>query len=296
MKTTERNESVMPNGSWLAQERQRLGKTLADVAKAVHGHYATVRAVEQNNRVLPPGWHSSLRKLGMNIYLPLWPAQMQPYGGADLNADLQARTGFRHSRYWLSKQLCVSESIVTDIIRSNYLVPHSWLLKLAELGANVPAQVRRTLYLNSSDGYVLQSPAPPASKLAGAEGLRATDSVFEKWAQSLMAAPQASETFAPLRPASRPMESDEAKRAERSSLSEETNKPQAPVEVPERSSTQREQASVSMNWTEDSGLHFSISAPLLEKMPDVLKELLSRLTQSGLHVLTPGPSTPTART
>ena len=97
MQDMKRQASAIPTGSWLAHERQRLGKTLGDVAQAVHGHVATVRALEQNNRVIPPGWYPNLRKLGMHVAEPAWPVQMKPYCGKDLNADLQTDFSLNYS-------------------------------------------------------------------------------------------------------------------------------------------------------------------------------------------------------
>ena len=140
------NGTALPTGDWLSQERQRLGKTRAEVVKAVRVHSATLRSVEHQNRVLPPGWYPALRELGMQLQEPGWPAQMAPYTGADLNRDLRTCAGLQPSLFWLSKQLCISESEVGEVVRGNLPVPHSWLLKLAELGANVPAPVRTALH------------------------------------------------------------------------------------------------------------------------------------------------------
>ena len=173
---------VLPTGSWLAQERQRIGKTPADVAKAVQRHVRTVRALEQNNRVIPPGWCQDLRKLGMNVPAPAWPAPLRPYYGADLHSDLKTRVGFRHSRYWLSKQLCVTEAAVTEVIQRNRIVPSSWLLKLAELGANVPAMVRLALYLGNSADAPAPTPNPaPTSPAASAQ--RERESMYISWTE-----------------------------------------------------------------------------------------------------------------
>ena len=50
--------------------------------------------------------------------------------------------------------------------------------------------------------------------------------------------------------------------------------PAAPGDAPVR----RERSSIYFHWTEDGGLHFSISASVLEKIPD----LLIRLHENGL--------------
>lgn len=138
--------AALPTGSWLSQERLRLGKTQAEVARAVQVHGASLRSLELHNRVLPPGWYPQLRALGIRISEPVWPAQMSSYTGADLYRDLGTCSRLRSERGWLSSQLCVSESAVTEVLRCNLPVPPSWLLKLAELGANVPEPVWSTLY------------------------------------------------------------------------------------------------------------------------------------------------------
>ena len=146
MQTAIQYVAALPTGNWLSQERQRLGKTRAEVAKAVRRHSATLRSIEQHNRVLPPGWYPVLRALGMQFQETAWPSHLLLYTGADLHRDLRTCSGLQNSRYWLSEQLCVSESEVSEVVRSNLPVPQSWLLKLAELGACVPAFVRMALY------------------------------------------------------------------------------------------------------------------------------------------------------
>jgi hypothetical protein len=249
---------VLPTGSWLAQERQRIGKTPADVAKAVQRHVRTVRALEQNNRVIPPGWCQDLRKLGMNVPAPAWPAPLRPYYGADLHSDLQTRVGFRHSRYWLSKQLCVTEAAVTDVIQRNRIVPSSWLLKLAELGANVPAMVRLALYHNYGvDAHHSAASAVPRASTLGhvAEPIR-INPYLDRSADATASTP------IPTSPAA---------------------------------SAQRERESMYISWTEERGFHFSISAALLEQVPAVFRELLTLLTQAGQQSAKPGQSAPAAR-
>ena len=258
MQDKSKNGIVLPTGSWLAQERQRLGKTPADVAQAVQRHLSTIRALEQNDRVIPPGWCQDLRKLGMLIPEPVWPVQLQTYCGADLHSDLQTRVGFRNSRYWLSKQLCVTEEAVTEVIQHNLTVPPSWLLKLAELGANVPAMVRMALYQNASLDSGSASAVPLASTSAHAAGPRVISAVPGKSVD----APALTPTPAPTSPSA---------------------------------SARRERESVYMNWTEERGLHFSISAALLEQIPAVLRELLILLAQVGQQSAKPGQSAPTAR-
>ena len=142
--------AALPTGSWLSQERLRLGKTQAEVARAVQVHGSTLRSLEMHNRVLPPGWYPQLRALGIRISEPVWPAQMSSYTGADLYRDLGTCSRLRSERGWLSSQLSVSESAVTEVLRRNLPVPPSWLMKLAELGANVPEPVWATLYSPST--------------------------------------------------------------------------------------------------------------------------------------------------
>ena len=245
MHSVNSHAAPLPTGSWLAQERQRLGRTMADVARAVRGHSATVRSVEQNNRVIPPGWYADLRALGVQIHEPVWPAQMPPYLGSDLNRDIRTQPGLEPSRFWLSKQLCVPESAVAEVIRGGLPVPHSWLLKLAELNASVPAQVRMMLR-----PYVSGTVAPlldPAGAWTPSSPPRRLD-----------------ETATAAQPAA----------VHSASPSPRSLDPAAPGESPVR----RERSSIYFHWTEDGGLHFSISASLLEKIPD----LLIRLHESGL--------------
>lgn len=292
MQDMKRQASAIPTGNWLAHERQRLGKTLGDVAQAVHGHVATVRALEQNNRVIPPGWYPNLRKLGMHVAEPVWPVQMKPYCGKDLGADLQNRTGFRHSRYWLSKQLCVSELAVTGVIGDNLVVPPSWLLKLAELGANVPASVRMTLYLSNGGSNFPASAAPRDSMVTNAGCLSPMGAIGASLARDLKTAMEHPEAHAQLGEDPQPAKSVGSQRAERSTFLEEpkVNKPGAGADAAVTALEPRAQSSVSLNWTQDGGLHFSMSAALLEQIPTVLKELLILLSQTGSHGAKPGPS------
>ena len=297
MQDMKRQASAIPTGSWLAHERQRLGKTLGDVAQAVHGHVATVRALEQNNRVIPPGWYPNLRKLGMHVAEPAWPVQMTPYCGKDLNADLQNRTGFRHSRYWLSKQLCVSELAVTGVIGDNLVVPPSWLLKLAELGANVPASVRMALYLSDSGSIFPESAAPRGSMGANAGGPSPMGAIGARLAGELKTGMEQSEAHAQISENTQPAKSVGPQHTGQPSFLEEptVNKPGVGGDAPVTASAQRAQSSVSLNWTQDGGLHFSISAALLEQIPSGLKELLIVLAQVGQQSARPGQSAPAPR-
>ena len=298
MQSVKRTRVSLPTGSWLARQRKLLGKTPADVAQAVHAHIATVRALEQNNRVIPPGWYQDLRILGMHAREPVWPVQLQPYCGADLNDDLRNQVGFQHSRYWLSKQLCVPEHAVNEVIRDNLLVPHSWLLKLAELGANVPGLVRVTLYLNSSRGQLAEPEPARYSAFTNKNGFGSVPSFSEGPAQDAKQAPQKAEAHGQLGHDSRPLESFGPEHVARApfsgvpSLADSKVSAQAPITA----SARREQPSVSMNWTEDDGLYFSVSAALLEKIPDGLVDLLNLMTHSGLLGSLPGPGNRASRT
>lgn len=298
MQDMKRQVSAIPTGSWLAQERQRLGKTLSDVAQAVRGHVATVRALEQNNRVLPPGWYPKLRKLGMHVAEPAWPIQMKPYCGKDLDADLQNQTGFRHSRYWLSKQLCVPELAVTGVIGDDLVVPPSWLLKLAELGANVPASVRMALYLSDGGSNIPSSAAPRGSMGENASDPRLMSRVDARLAQDLKTAMEQLEAHAQFGEDPQSAKSVVPRRAERPPFLEEptVNESGPGVDAAVTALAPRAQSSVSLNWTQEGGLHFSMSAALLEQIPAMLKELLILLSQTGPHGAKPGPSAQAPRT
>ncbi len=230
------------------------------------------------------------------LALPL--VLLQPYCGADLNDDLRNQVGFQHSRYWLSKQLCVPEHAVNEVIRDNLLVPHSWLLKLAELGANVPGLVRVTLYLNNSRGQLAEPEPARHSAFNNKNGFGSVPSFSEEPAQDAKQAPQKAETHGQLGHDSRPLESVGPEHVARapfsgvSSLADSKVTAQAPITA----SARREQSSIHMNWTEDDGLHFSVSAALLEKIPDGLVDLLNLMTHSGLLGPLPGPGTRASRT
>ena len=282
-------------GSWLSQERQRLGKTRAEVVKAVGVHSATLRSVEHHNRVLPPGWYPALRELGMQFQEPVWPAQMVPYTGADLNRDLRTCAGLQPSRFWLSKQLCIAESAVSEVVRGNLPVPHSWLLKLAELGANVPAPVRTALRPPVRE---LQNPGPAAAprsaldvalRLPG-EPITARDRVtssplggrkpglldFSHAGSLSLLDPQGGtaararavpvgETIprVPFVHDARPSAPVAPKSPERQAPIGRAAPPLSKAEAaaPVADSERREQFSIFFHWTEAGGLHCSVTAP-----------------------------------
>lgn len=297
MQKTESHVSALPMGHWLTDERRRLDKTLSDVAQAVHGHISTVRAVEQNNRVIPPGWFAGLRKLGMNVYEPVWNSEERPYCGADLDRDLRTQVGFRHSRYWLSKQLCVRESVVANVVIRNQLIPHSWMLKLAELGANVPASVRFALD-GSSQGIEVQEPASPS--LVDYLRKDSPSSIYQHFENSIRDSQPVQgdpETQAPLGTDSPPEEYDGAKSANGAGPAQDPSPvvPKGAVEEPVAASAPCERSSIYLHWTGDGGLHFSMSAAVLDKIPGMILELLIVLSKIELAGSTPGQSAPVAR-
>ena len=74
------------------------------------------------------------------------------------------------------------------------------------------------------------------------------------------------------------------------------NTPRASADASGRASDRREISSILMHWTEDRGLHFSVSAELLAQLPIVLQEMMLRLAQSGLAAIRPDPDSAAART
>ena len=89
MRITDNLSETLPTGRWLAKQRVGLLQTIGQVAKALKRHPSTIRAVERNNRVIPPGWSEGLRKLGMQLPAPAWPAEMPFYFGEDLRRDMK---------------------------------------------------------------------------------------------------------------------------------------------------------------------------------------------------------------
>lgn len=309
METTERQATPLPMGIWLAQERQRLGKTCAEVAKAVRSYSATIRSIEQKNRVLPPGWYQDLRALGMNIHEPVWSTQLPPYLGAALQRELRTRAGLHHTRVWISKQLCVPESDVTEVVRHNLPVPHSWLLKLAELGASVPEPVRRTLYhtanrteAQGSASPLRREPAVPLRWPIGAPKLP-FDLNMPRFMEVMRASIPSSFHQPPEDPGRDPLQSRVAPEptASRGSIP-----PSVPPDVPKSAEgpapsgspgpdmtaasaevdshplALHEQRAFYFLWTEERGLSIFASALLLEQIPGALSELLIRMVDCGL--------------
>ena len=288
-------DGTLLTGRWLSQERQRIGKTRAEVVKAVGVHSATLRSVEHHNRVLPPGWYPALRELRMQFQEPLWPAQMVPYTGADLNRDLRTCAGLQPSRFWLSKQLCIAESAVSEVVRGNLPVPQSWLLKLAELGANVPAPVRTALRPPVRE---LQNPGPAAAprpaldvtlRLPG-EPITARDRAtssplggrkpglldFSHSGSLSLLDPQGGtaararavpvgETIprVPFVHDARPSAPIAPKSPERQPPIGHAAPPLSKAEAgaPVADSERRERFSIFFHWTKEGGLHFSVTAP-----------------------------------
>ena len=255
MRITDNLSETLPTGRWLAKQRVGLLQTIGQVAKALKRHPSTIRAVERNNRVIPPGWSEGLRKLGMQLPAPAWPAEMPFYFGEDLRRDMNTCIGLRDSRYWLSKQLCVPEEAVAAILRGNHVVPHNWLLKLAELGANVPAVVRTALYPPVVD--VESRAAEPAPRDFSELFSNLEEGGFgqgPRAAGSAAGAPQGAPHY-PHESVGHDSDSDVRPPAEASS---ERRKPQ----------------SISFQWSREEGLQFNLSTPLLEQVAAGLKELL----------------------
>lgn len=226
----------LPMGKWLARERQRLDLTVAAIAKGSRLSAQSIAAVERNNRVIPPGWCESLRTLGIVLAEPIWPSNMRPYLGADLKHEMETRSGLKHSEYWLSKELAINEEQLKAILRENTPVPLTWLLKLAELGANVPTQVKVALCL-------------------GGEGLDTSEvsAIFD---------------------AQRLWHEVRALRLERAEFVERL------AEI-EKGPSQRPE-SIHFHWTKDDGVHFSMSAALLDRVPGGAAELVAFLRELGV--------------
>lgn len=223
MQNVVQHKALLSTGSWLVKERQRLGWTRAEVSRAVQSHSGLLRSIEDHNLVFPPGWYPALCSIGMQVQEPVWPTLMPSYYGAELNQDL--RTVLQHSRFWLSKQLCVPENDVNAVIHGNHPVPGSWLLKLAELGANVPAPVRMALHSTIRKVNV-HSQASAQNKPA--DSFRGEH--VEKQTESARSCPPHSK--------------------ER-------------IETPTAEPKLRERFSIFFHWSEESGVHLSVDAPSL---------------------------------
>lgn len=133
-------------GHWLRALRQSQGLTGTQLARQLAVHPATLRATEEANRVVPPGWCEALQRIGHEVPQVAWPSTIRPYRGIDLATDLECVAPMKHSPYGLSQKLAVPEGEVKALLGQERAVPASWLLKLAELGATVPALVRIKLY------------------------------------------------------------------------------------------------------------------------------------------------------
>lgn len=135
----------LPTGRWLQQERERLQLLRSQVAAAVGCYHQTLTRIEQRNLVVPPGWVSRLRDAGLRIHEPMWSADLPPYAGTTWARELSTQTGRRRSAAWWGAHLGVSEALVRAAWNSDRPVPPRYLLKLAELGMNVPEPVKATL-------------------------------------------------------------------------------------------------------------------------------------------------------
>lgn len=137
--------STLPTGRWLAKEREQLSLTSPQLARALGQHPSTVASVERQNYVVPPGWYGTLYLLDISIPDLQWPARMEPYFGWQLKEEMEVKRHLHLSPFWLRRKLAVPEQELTSVLNGNRLVPRSWLLKLAELGLDVPREVKRVL-------------------------------------------------------------------------------------------------------------------------------------------------------
>lgn len=145
MWNTESMTGDFPTGRWVQKQRAVRGLTDIQLARQLGLHVLTLRSLERNNRVIPPGWYELLEGAGFPVPRVPWPSVMQGYSGKRLARDLQERSGFRHSIAWLGRQLAVPDAEVRAVMRQEQSVPACWLLKLAELGAGVPTEVQQVL-------------------------------------------------------------------------------------------------------------------------------------------------------
>lgn len=254
----------LPTGSWLTWERKRRLLHLSDVATAVGRYHQTISTIERLDRVIPPGWFDILRSLGMQIYEPTWPKEMATYSGAAWAHEINTRVGLRHSAFWWSRQLGVSEEAVLEVLRSDKAVPQSWLLKLAELGVEVPSEVKETLRCSESLlGATPSNPARPAPAEIAAE---------------------ARTNGAAVPPRREPAPPNTQTRAAATSAGAVPKQPPIPATPLSETSPSRprERTSIYFRWSEDDGLHFSVSASLLDQLPGTFKELLLVLSDCGV--------------
>lgn len=145
MLNTHASVSEFPTGRWLRAQRVARGLTMSQLAQQLDLHASTLRALEQQSRVIPPGWYAPLEHAGFLVPQITWPHTMRPYPGSQLALDMEQVSGLRHSNDWLARQLAIPDTEVRTTMRLDLDVPGVWLLKLAELGARVPAEVHVAL-------------------------------------------------------------------------------------------------------------------------------------------------------
>jgi hypothetical protein len=239
--------SKLPTGQVLTRERIRLALSTRAVAQMLRQPAAVVASVERKNAVLPPGWVPTLRKLGMAIPEAVWPPTLAPYFGAQLKAEITAKRDLRFSPFSLRKILAVSEEELDSILSGHRLVPPAWLLKLAELGLEVPQEVKRAL--------------------TGAPEVRT-----EERAASAPSVPSMAQLRKEIPGISDPTERLNALLAARPGLLRSVEPPRAPRERPE----------LSFRYSEEAGIYFSASASLLDQFPGAFQALGEALRTSGI--------------
>ena len=269
MSIIQSKSKTLPTGKWLSAERQRLSMTVNKLAAELHRSPLTVRALEQNDRVIPPGWGEHLRGLGMPPPMPDWPLDMTPYTGAHLGRDMNTRRGMKHSRYWLGKQLAVSEKMISAVLRSDLPVPHNWLLKLAELGADVPEPVKRALHRTAE-----RFESSTASDVVDFEKVLAQ---MSKSVRNSLAGAEAQSQTAALSSTASAGELPAKKSSAEPIVA-------AGKGISIRAGLTPPSQSIHFHWTEKDGMHLSISSPLLEQIPVFVKAALLALHESGLLV------------
>ena len=239
--------SKLPTGHVLTRERIRLSLSLRTVAQMLRQPSAAIAAVERKNAVLPPGWVPTLRKLGMSIPEAVWPPTLAPYFGAQLKAEITAKRDLRFSPFSLRKILAVSEEELDSVLSGHRLVPPSWLLKLAELGLNVPPEVK--LALTGAAEVHAEGSATSTSIDVPMEGVKAK-----------------------IPGISNPVDRLNELLARRPGLLRSVEPPRSLPERPE----------LSFRYSEDGGIHFSASASLLDQFPGAFQTLIGALRTSGI--------------
>jgi hypothetical protein len=193
MLNTHAQVSEFPTGRRLRSQRRLRGLTVAQLARQLALHPATLRALEDRGRVIPPGWYAALERESFHVPRVPWPLDLRAYTGTELAHDLRRTPGLRHSLAWLCRQLDVPEATLRATLRQDLGVPPDWLLKLAELGASVPSEVH----------VALQQAQRPAVQTLGLD---------ERRQDPVGAATRAEETAKPMTPEesppSRPAELD----------------------------------------------------------------------------------------